>query len=66
MTKKREMPDDTEAATTFFNRGRRFVVEIVRDNEHLRSKIRRLEDALRGTTEAGRRRGPQDGSADDH
>jgi chemotaxis protein histidine kinase CheA len=47
MGEEREKPDAAEEATTFFNRGRRYSAEIAWDNEHLRSKIRRLEQALR-------------------
>jgi len=58
MSERRTHPEEAEAASTFFNRGRRCSAEIVRDNEQLRSKIRRLEQALRVTTDAGRRVSP--------
>lgn len=65
MIENRKKPDEAEDVTTYFNRGRRFIAEILRDNEHLRSKIRRLEDARRGKTEAGRRDGSSNGDADE-
>jgi hypothetical protein len=63
--KNNQEKDEAAEATAFFNRGRRCSIEIVRDNEQLRSKIRRLEQALRGATETGRRREPPDESADE-
>ena len=65
MSDNEKHPDEAEEAATFFNRGRRHSVEIVRDNEQLRSKIRRLEQALRGTTDAGSRSDPPRGNADE-
>ena len=54
-----------ETAAVFFNRGRRYAVEVVRDNEQLRSKIRRLEQALRKTGDAGSRRRSPGENADE-
>ena len=65
MSDDRKEQDGSEEATTFFNRGRRKCAEIVRDNEQLRSKIRRLEQALRGPTDPVRRK-PREGSADEY
>ena len=65
MSERRKQQDEAAEATTFFNRGRRYSAEIVKDNEQLRSKIRRLERALRGTTDAGRGRGPQGETVDE-
>lgn len=61
MSKKPKPEDEAAEVTAFFNRGRRSSIEIVRDNEQLRSKIRKLEQALRVTTDAGRRVSPPDG-----
>ena len=52
-------------ATTFFNRGRRYATEIMKENDQLRSKIRRLEQALRTANDAAGRRGHPGGSVDE-
>ena len=57
MSEKSKQQEEAEEAATFFNRGRRYSAEIVRDNEQLRLKILRLELTLRGTTVADRRKG---------
>ena len=59
MSERQKHPEEADAASAFFNRGRRCSAEIVRDNEQLRSKIRRLEQALRGAADPGRREPPK-------
>jgi tRNA/tmRNA/rRNA uracil-C5-methylase (TrmA/RlmC/RlmD family) len=64
MSDSRKHPEEAEEASTFFNRGKSCNAEIVRDNEQLRLKIRRLEQALRRVADPVRRP-PRDGSADE-
>jgi hypothetical protein len=65
MDDNKDQSDEAEQTTTFFNRGRRIAAAIVKDNEQLRAKIRRLEKALRGAAGAGSPRVPEGGSPDE-
>ena len=63
MSKSREPEEEAREATAFFNRGRRYTADIVRENEALRSKIRRLEQTLRGAGGPGPERGTREKDA---